>query len=216
MGNSKSTIPQPHQDQIVSYYIPASYRDSEYENCFEITNLLFVKKQIKDIKTEQLVKSTCTDNSRISVDETKRKSLAAKNVLLVVDVVSNVYKDNASKTNEFITINPFFEYIEYQEGGFFARHTDKDKPNANATVLIYPPQVIEGGELAVSLGGYKGTKLIKPLPDKWTIVVFPNKTPHESNMVTNGTKIVLKGTAFINYENPMNQRIWDSRAGLED
>ena len=201
-------------EPFVSYFIPVSYRDHMHNDCFEITNLPLVKEQISAIKKDELIKSTCTDHSKVVIDETKRKSMAASRVI-TVDVLSKVYK-SSKKEDEFITVNPYFEYIEYQTGGFFARHTDKDRPHANATVLIYPPQTIEGGELVVCLGGYKDDVIFKPLPDKWTIVIFPNGKSHESKIVTSGTKVVLKGVAFINYANPVNQRVVESRAGLED
>ncbi len=213
MGNSKST----KRDQVLSYYFPNNYRMNEVNDCFEIHNLKSVIYQINEIKKEMLIKSTCTDNSIIIVDDSKRMSFTSKK-LINIDVLSIVFNNekNNSKTNDFITINPNFEYIEYKQGGFFAEHTDKDKPNANATVLIYPPQTIEGGELCLNLGGYKVIETINPHSDKWLVVVFPNLMAHESKIVKSGLKIVLKGTAYINYDNQKYKYYSNSFVGLED
>lgn len=108
--------------------------------------------------------------------------------MITVNVLSSVHK---TLKKEFITINPYFEYFEYQTDRIFS-WINKDRlcANINATVLIYPPQIIKGE--------CKDSEILKPHPDKWTIAVFPHTTP--INTIIGYTKVVLRGVAFINYD----------------
>jgi hypothetical protein len=204
-------------NHIVSCFLFDNPDMDEIHNCFDITNLSSVIDQIKKIKKEdKLVMSTCTQYDNILVDESKRKSFTATQPINIIIKPLTYEKDHCTyHLDEVVTVNSNFEYIEYATGGFFAQHTDKEKPNANMTVLIYPPQTIEGGELCLNLGGYNGVMTFKPLSDKWLVVLFPNLMPHESKIITSGTKLVLKGSALLK-KNGLYYSLDPNKKFLED
>jgi len=88
-----------------------------------------------------------------------------------------------------------FEYIEYEEEGYFEKHVDRKRTDTHThTVLIYPPQDIEGGELNLYPFDDEYKIVIKP-STKWTGIMFPINILHESTIIKQGKKKLLKTIA---------------------
>jgi hypothetical protein len=215
---SKHEQTYTYEDRIVSYFIFDCKRfltamcskranpliniipgreDGIFMDYFEITNLPSVKNHIDAIKNEQRTDETETKTKIKAKSKSKSKSISR---VITVNIFSGIYKTLQDR-EEFITINPYFEYIESSHQSLSELIFPEPNKNVNANVLIYPPQTIEGGELVLGLSDCKHSETFKPFPDKWIIVVIPNRTSvlYESKIVTSGTKVVLKGVAFINY-----------------
>lgn len=160
-------------DSRTDYDLPESYL-----NCDEIT------KQINLIKPNDMHESTCSVSGAHSVDKNTRDSSTANENVIVNLRFHSKYK------NFIVYVN--FEYICYDKGGHFDEHVDLPQSEKhNYTVLVYPPQEVEGGELVI------GKYVVTPNKDSWKVVVFPLNVTHKSNPVISGTKQVLKGKGYF-------------------
>jgi len=125
----------------------------------------------------------CSTSGRC-IDLSVRSSKISKNTIKI-----NLLMDNQPPD---ISFSGEYEYIKYSKGGFFATHVDRKRTDNHVyTVLIYPPQSIVGGELILYLFGRE--LIITPDKNKYVCVIFPIKIEHESRVVLEGEKIVIKG-----------------------
>jgi len=96
-----------------------------------------------------------------------------------------------------LQIDEMFSPIIYDIGDKFEWHIDAPQFRwHNYTILLYKPQDIEGGELCVKMDEDRNFT-IKMDKHRWTIVLLPLNVLHTSLPITKGTKLTLKGTAYI-------------------
>ena len=121
--------------------------DDDYERpIISILNYDDLIDQIEKAKItmKQSTFKITTGNERYE-DTNVRNSKIAENLI-------NIKINSVSDRVKYI--HDEFEYIEYNVGGHFVEHIDyeRDLPDgrkSNATILIYPPQVVTGGNLIV-------------------------------------------------------------------
>ena len=91
-----------------------------------------------------------------------------------------------------------YDVIEYNTGGFFKEHQDKQiKSTHYGTLLIFPPAVgpfaHTGGDLILD----KGRFIFSSSKNKqWTFIAFHTHLPHECLEVLSGKRVVLKTELF--------------------
>lgn len=144
-----------------------------------------LKKRIEDL-TFDSVESSCAIRGVVKMDPSIRSSQTSKRKVEIK--ISGLYE-----RFESVQFDDMFDVITYNVGDKFTEHTDAVKfKTHNYTILLYPPQNVEGGDLIVKLDGDKNFA-VKMSNCNWTIVLLPVKVPHSSLPVLNGTKLTFKG-----------------------
>ena len=91
-----------------------------------------------------------------------------------------------------------YDVIEYNKGGFFKEHHDKQiKSTHYGTLLIFPPAVgpftHTGGDLILAKGKFCFSSSNNK---EWTFIAFHTDLPHECLEVLSGKRVVLKTELF--------------------
>lgn len=103
-----------------------------------------------------------------------------------------------NKDNRYNLLNNKIMALKYDEGGFFAKHTDsiKDKYHFATVLIIIPPFIQEfkheGGILRVWDEAGKLYEFDSSKMTKITVVAFNPTFQHECTPVTSGTRLVFK------------------------
>lgn len=164
----------------------------------EADNIL---KQINNMTEDDFTESTYYDKKteKNIVDKEIRSSKTSKKPIdvIIMNTQYIYHQFDYSMCSPFkMNISTFYDCIKYEKEGKFEWHSDyKLSDTHNYTVLLYPPQKVEGGELKIKM--YNGEKIIKMNEHKWTIVFMDVNIMHTSAKVLSGEKITLKGKAFI-------------------
>jgi len=196
-----------------SNYSNVTYTSSEEWNLrqiLKIDNEQYLLEKLSSVKDDDFEPSSCGIFEKTTVDLSKRNSLHCK---YQINAKINNFAQLITKLSEFDEFplknskcvpDDLFDFIKYNPGGKFDMHFDSKKSTYHShTLLLFPPQKIDGGELVVKYGfdsswsDKRVNKIIKPHEHLWTVVLFPIGVLHASNPVLNGEKITLKGTACI-------------------
>lgn len=156
-------------------------------------NILFFQDYVK-LLTEVDWKSSTTTNFKTGEITTNNKIRSCKSlihqlsILFPYETLNDFCENNHVEITEYLDI----ELLKYDEGDFFAQHTDRKKSKShNYTMMIFPPSngAFEGGDFIV------GSTTIKcdSLTD-WTIVIFDITQQHEVTKVLSGTRYAFKTT----------------------
>ena len=188
-----------------------SSEDWNFRQILRIHDEENLTKKLNTITDDQFMPSTCGVFDKTTINSAKRSSKHCKyQICAKIDNFDELIKklsilDTFPLKKSTCILDEHFDYIKYDLGDKFDMHFDSKKNiNHNHTLLLFPPQKIEGGELIVKYGfnddwGNKQVeKIIKPHEHLWTLVLFPIGVFHASNSVLCGQKTTLKGTAFIN------------------
>lgn len=165
----------------------------------KIKNVDKLLEKINSLEMSNMTKSTYSKYGKTISDINLRNSVVSENIEILLEN-TDIIKQLVWGTDETtIDIHNNFNCIKYPVGGKFEWHNDIPQfINHNYTFLIYPPQSIEGGELVIkSSHTDKKIKKIKMSEHLWKIVMFPTGVLHASKEIISGTKITLKGTAFV-------------------
>lgn len=91
-----------------------------------------------------------------------------------------------------------WDMMVYDEGDFFAKHTDGRANDTHyCTLLLLPPKKINrytGGDLIIYDGPVQS--VIRPHSTDWTLIGLPLNVPHECTPIQSGRRIVFK-TKFV-------------------
>ena len=107
----------------------------------------------------------------------------------IAHIIPNKYNDM-----EFSEINPRFRFLKYNNGDFFAKHTDEHYKNDKneislITVLIYLNDDYEGGNTNFL---FDDTNEISIMPKIGLICLMDQNILHEVPNITNGIKYVIR------------------------
>jgi len=123
-----------------------------------------------------------------------------KDIFKINDIIKdNIFNKNPSFLEDTLYYDNNFDLLKYEEGDFFAKHTDGNSElNHFGTLLILPPKAYsnyEGGELIL----YDGEEEIEIISDQnyWKIIGFNTEIPHELKPVTSGTRYAYKSKIII-------------------
>lgn len=118
--------------------------------------------------------------TRIFNDDMRKSKICKKSIICDMNCDINMHMNDA------------FELIKYDIGGHFSKHRDRQRhPNHKFTIILYPPQTIDGGDLKMyPFDDDTFTVTIKMDPLYWVGVIFPIDTRHESVAVSSGNKIL--------------------------
>jgi len=114
-------------------------------------------------------------------------------------IKSKLFNKNPSFLKDILYFDNNLDLLKYEEGDFFAKHTDGDSEfNHFGTLLILPPKAYseyEGGELVL----YDGEEEIEIISeqDHWKIIGFDTEIPHELKPITSGTRYAFKTKIII-------------------
>ena len=122
-----------------------------------------------------------------------------KDVFKINDIIKDkIFDKNPSFLENTLSYDNNFDLLKYEEGDFFAKHTDGDSElNHFGTLLILPPKAYstyEGGELI--LYGEEEIEIISD-QDWWKIIGFDTEIPHELKPVTSGIRYAYKSKIII-------------------
>jgi len=123
-----------------------------------------------------------------------------KDTFKINDIIKDkLFNKNPSFLEDTLYYDNNFDLLKYEEGDFFAKHTDGDSElNHFGTLLILPPKeysTYEGGELIL----YDGEEEIKIISDQnyWIIIGFNTEIPHELKPITSGTRYAYKSKIIL-------------------
>jgi hypothetical protein len=144
-----------------------------------------------------------TETNESDIDYNIRKSSISKNKIeIILEHIEELYKLAWIDTKDVsIKIYKMYDYIRYNIGGKFINHVDNQQYiQHNYSIILYPPQDIEGGELIVyhNVPENEDKKsIIKMGKNIWTFVMFPTGVIHNSNAVLKGEKSLLKTQGYV-------------------
>lgn len=194
-------------DSVVHYFKYDDFGKLNYKKCdarekIKIADIDSVNQQITEAK-QQLTETTYFDASTIkdTMDHRIRDSkISTKKIKLDIKNINGI-----TDYGENLIICESFDYIQYNVGGHFDKHVDVSKfvdgKEHNYTILLFPPQKIDGGDFIIYEDKEKESMRISPSEFQWTIIIFPVGTYHCSTEITNGIKITLKGSFNISQKN---------------
>jgi len=145
--------------------------------------------------------STETNISDID-DNIRGSSILQTKIEIILENIEELYKLAWIDTKDIsIKIYKMYDYIRYNIGGKFINHIDNQQYiQHNYSIILYPPQDIEGGELIVyhTVPENEDKKsIIKMDKNIWTFIMFPTGVIHNSNTVLKGEKSLLKTQGYI-------------------
>jgi len=170
-------------------YIPSKSETTIDYNIYRITGkLIDPYPELKKIIDSEFILSDYGNEKGRCIETNIRNSVISKKTIELILELDDKLDD--------MKINPNYEYIKYEIGGYFVRHMDrKREPKHTHSILLYPPQEIEGGELALYINGVN--YYIIPKKNKWKCIIFPIEIFHESKPVIKGIKEVIKGYMIL-------------------
>jgi hypothetical protein len=177
--------------------------NSEFTNCMTE----FVKNKNKKSKLDDLTYGNFDYERIVDLNVRTCKILNSK-------IIINYHLPNLSND---IYIGDSWEYLEYDDGGFFTIHRDRKRNKYHKyTVLVYPPinlinsidsyfpdnlniSEIYGGELILyPFESNEFTINLKMNFNKWISIIFPIDIPHESIKIKGSGKSLFKGVGMCN------------------
>lgn len=139
-----------------------------------------------------LVYNTQTKENELNgeIRKSKRKSIKDKEILNNLKVLlENKISILKNKNLKFDIITDEVDVIKYENGDFFERHTDFDKMISNVmkyySLIIYLQKPIKGGHFCYYIKNKKYFAINN-------VILFRNNLDHESSLVEDGEKIILK------------------------
>ena len=115
-----------------------------------------------------------------------------------------------------------FDVIKYEAGGYFNEHYDEKLNDKHyATLLIFPPDINEyahqGGKLVITLDEGQEFVFNSSENRKWTFIAFRTGLLHRCEMVTMGTRIVIKTELYYSSARAGSPvRMYDDRPMVVD
>ena len=179
-----------------------------------ILNIDKLLEQINNLNSDKMKDSTYSKHGETLCDKNLRNSLVSDEITVSVENIDVIKHLIWPSTEMIIDIHAKFSCIKYSVGGKFDWHKDSQQfAEHNYTFLIYPPQSITGGELVVKSS--TTNKKIKMSSHLWKIVMLPIGASHCSKEIITGTKITLKGTAFVREKEKLLNKYYDSGSESE-
>ena len=112
-------------------------------------------------------------------------------------VLKGIVPQEKRKYVKWLPRNQQVDLIKYEAGGFFHEHCDERLDvHHYATLLIFPPATGRfahtGGRLSVKQSNGETFVFDSDRNEKWTFIAFQTNVLHECELVTEGTRVVLK------------------------
>lgn len=179
-----------------------------------IKNINELINKINNIDINEMKDSTYSKHDKTFCDKNIRNSVVSSNFIIEFDNIDVIKQLAWNDKDMIINIHNKFDCIKYSVGGKFDWHRDNQQfSEHNYTFIIYPPQSVIGGEILVKTSSTN--KKIKMSDHLWKIVMFPLGTSHCSKEIIKGTKIALKGTAFVREKEKLLSNYYDSGSESE-